>query len=91
MKQHDGPHMHHGDSPCYVQVGGVACGDNGEMPWNVCNVWAFRETPEGWIVEQQRFNTEAGEVVAGTGVWCATVATESLARRVAEMLADDDS
>ena len=60
-------------------------------PWFICNVWAYRPTAEGWIVEMQKMDSNTGDVVAGTGVWCATVSSESLARRVAEMLADDDS
>lgn len=30
-RTHDGPHMHRGDNPCYIEVGGVACGNNDDI------------------------------------------------------------
>ena len=61
------------------------------------NVWNFRQYRDSdldpvdlpWNVEQHKFNSQTGEIVPGTRVWCATVATEQLARQIAEMLADN--
>jgi hypothetical protein len=87
-------------SPAWGPVSGSATTTHDVADeWFICNVWTFRQYRDSdldrvdlpWNVEQHKFNSQTGELVPGTGIWCATVATEQLARQIAEMLADDDS
>jgi len=87
-------------SPAWGPVSGASTTTHDDADeWFICNVWTYRQYRDSdldpvdlpWNVEQHKFNSQTGELVPGTRIWCAQVATEQLARQIAEMLADNDS